>query len=52
MNTLSRDWTAVIPLRAGSKGLPGKNTRTLAGECWGMGDESWVGRQIFRESRP
>ena len=24
-------WTAVIPLRGGSKGLPGKNTRTLAG---------------------
>lgn len=24
-------WTAVIPLRAGSRGLPGKNTRTLAG---------------------
>jgi N-acylneuraminate cytidylyltransferase len=23
-------WTAVIPLRAGSKGLPGKNTRLLA----------------------
>lgn len=25
-------WTAVIPLRAGSKGLPGKNTRPLAGK--------------------
>jgi N-acylneuraminate cytidylyltransferase len=25
-------WTAVIPLRAGSKGLPGKNTRMLAGK--------------------
>ena len=25
-------WTAVIPLRAGSKGLPGKNTRGLAGK--------------------
>lgn len=24
-------WTAVIPLRAGSKGLPGKNVRPLAG---------------------
>jgi CMP-N-acetylneuraminic acid synthetase len=24
-------WTAVIPIRAGSKGLPGKNTRILAG---------------------
>lgn len=26
------DWTAVIPLRSGSKGLPGKNTRWLAGK--------------------
>jgi len=26
------DWTALIPLRAGSKGLPGKNTRLLAGK--------------------
>lgn len=25
-------WTAVIPLRAGSKGLPSKNTRSLAGK--------------------
>jgi N-acylneuraminate cytidylyltransferase len=25
-------WTAVIPLRGGSKGLPGKNTRPLAGK--------------------
>lgn len=25
-------WTAVVPLRAGSKGLPGKNTRLLAGK--------------------
>jgi len=25
-------WTAVVPLRAGSKGLPGKNTRPLAGK--------------------
>jgi CMP-N-acetylneuraminic acid synthetase len=25
-------WTAVIPLRGGSKGLPGKNTRALAGK--------------------
>ena len=24
-------WTAVIPLRAGSRGLPGKNVRPLAG---------------------
>lgn len=28
----SPDWTAVVPLRAGSKGLPGKNTRLLAGK--------------------
>lgn len=27
------DWTAVIPLRGGSKGLPGKNTRLLAGKA-------------------
>jgi N-acylneuraminate cytidylyltransferase len=26
-----RTWTAIIPLREGSKGLPGKNTRCLAG---------------------
>ncbi len=26
------NWTAVIPLRGGSKGLPGKNTRLLAGK--------------------
>ncbi len=26
------DWTAVIPLRGGSKGLPGKNVRPLAGK--------------------
>lgn len=26
------DWTALIPLRAGSRGLPGKNTRLLAGK--------------------
>jgi N-acylneuraminate cytidylyltransferase len=25
-------WTAIIPLRGGSKGLPGKNTRLLAGK--------------------
>ncbi len=31
--TYSRQaWTAVIPLRAGSKGLPGKNMRELAGK--------------------
>ena len=28
----SSDWTAVVPLRAGSKGLPGKNIRLLAGK--------------------
>jgi CMP-N-acetylneuraminic acid synthetase len=27
-----KPWTAVIPLRGGSKGLPGKNTRLLAGK--------------------
>lgn len=32
MPLTSPDWTAVIPLRAGSKGLPGKNTRLLAGK--------------------
>ncbi len=32
MTTLQMPWTAVIPLRAGSKGLPGKNTRLLAGK--------------------
>ena len=32
MPLTSPDWTAVIPLRAGSKGLPGKNTRRLAGK--------------------
>lgn len=32
MPHISSDWTAVIPLRAGSKGLPGKNTRVLAGQ--------------------
>jgi CMP-N-acetylneuraminic acid synthetase len=26
-----KSWSAIIPLRAGSKGLPGKNTRILAG---------------------
>ena len=31
MTTCSQDWTALIPLRAGSKGLPGKNIRLLAG---------------------
>lgn len=31
--TFSRlPWTAVVPLRGGSKGLPGKNTRLLAGK--------------------
>jgi N-acylneuraminate cytidylyltransferase len=28
----STPWTAIIPLRGGSKGLPGKNTRLLAGK--------------------
>jgi CMP-N-acetylneuraminic acid synthetase len=32
MPFLPQPWTAVIPLRAGSKGLPGKNTRLLAGK--------------------
>jgi N-acylneuraminate cytidylyltransferase len=32
MTPLRSPWTAVIPLRAGSKGLPGKNTRLLAGK--------------------
>lgn len=32
MTSLPLPWTAVIPLRAGSKGLPGKNTRWLAGK--------------------
>jgi len=32
MPTSSLAWTAVIPLRAGSKGLPHKNTRLLAGK--------------------
>lgn len=32
MPHLLSDWTAVVPLRAGSKGLPGKNTRLLAGK--------------------
>jgi CMP-N-acetylneuraminic acid synthetase len=32
MPFLLQPWTAVIPLRAGSKGLPGKNTRLLAGK--------------------
>jgi len=32
MHQTSAPWTAVIPLRAGSKGLPGKNTRPLAGK--------------------
>lgn len=31
MPTPSPAWTAVIPLRAGSRGLPGKNVRPLAG---------------------
>lgn len=29
----SRGWTAVIPIRNGSKGVPGKNTRLLAGKA-------------------
>ena len=32
MTSLCLPWTAVIPLRGGSKGLPGKNTRLLAGK--------------------
>lgn len=32
MTSLRLPWTAVIPLRVGSKGLPGKNTRLLAGK--------------------
>lgn len=32
MSSSQPAWTAVIPLRAGSKGLPGKNTRMLAGK--------------------
>jgi CMP-N-acetylneuraminic acid synthetase len=32
MNQSPAPWTAVVPLRAGSKGLPGKNTRYLAGK--------------------
>ncbi len=32
MTSSSLPWTAVIPLRGGSKGLPGKNTRLLAGK--------------------
>ena len=32
MTSTRLPWTAVIPLRAGSKGLPGKNTRFLAGK--------------------
>ena len=32
MTPLRSPWTAVIPLRAGSQGLPGKNTRLLAGK--------------------
>jgi N-acylneuraminate cytidylyltransferase len=32
MPTHLTPWTAVIPLRGGSKGLPGKNTRPLAGK--------------------
>ena len=32
MPLMPQPWTAVIPLRAGSKGLPGKNTRLLAGK--------------------
>jgi len=33
MSPTPSPWTAVIPLRAGSKGLPGKNTRILAGQA-------------------
>lgn len=32
MTQIHSPWTAVIPLRANSKGLPGKNTRMLAGK--------------------
>jgi N-acylneuraminate cytidylyltransferase len=32
MTQIRLPWTAVIPLRANSKGLPGKNTRMLAGK--------------------
>lgn len=32
MSSSSLPWTAVIPIRSGSKGLPGKNTRLLAGK--------------------
>lgn len=32
MNQSPATWTAVVPLRAGSNGLPGKNTRILAGK--------------------
>ena len=32
MTSTRLPWTAVIPLRSGSKGLPGKNTRVLAGK--------------------
>jgi CMP-N-acetylneuraminic acid synthetase len=32
MSDLNAFWTAVIPLRGGSKGLPRKNTRLLAGQ--------------------
>jgi CMP-N-acetylneuraminic acid synthetase len=32
MTSSRSPWTAVIPLRGGSKGLPGKNTRLLAGK--------------------
>jgi CMP-N-acetylneuraminic acid synthetase len=28
----TRPWTAIVPVRGGSKGLPGKNTRPLAGK--------------------
>ena len=31
MPVSSAFWTAIVPLRGGSKGLPGKNTRLLAG---------------------
>lgn len=32
MNSFNDLWTAIIPLRQGSKGLPGKNVRLLAGK--------------------